>query len=57
MANECKQKQDAAMREKLLAQCKAQIAKGAVGRRRAVEAYAEAASFSTAEAKAVLGLR
>jgi hypothetical protein len=57
MANEFKQKQDAAKREKLMAQCKAQIAQGAVGRRRAVEAYAKAASVSTAQAEAVLGLR
>ncbi|MBW3512176.1 hypothetical protein [Janthinobacterium sp. NKUCC06_STL] len=57
MANDFKQKQDAARREKLLAECKAQIALGAVGRRRAVEAYAKAAAVSTAQAEAVLGLR
>lgn len=57
MTNEFKRKQDAAKREKLLAQCKAQIAQGAVGRRRAIGAYAKAASVSTAQAEAVLGLR
>ena len=57
MANEFKQKQDAAKREKLMAQCKAQNAQGAVGRRRAVEAYEKAASVSTVQAEAVLGLR
>lgn len=57
MANEFKQKQDTAKREKLMAECKAQIAQGAVARRRAVEAYAKAASVSTAQAEAVLGLR
>lgn len=57
MANDFKQRQDAAKREKLLAECKAQIAQGVVGRRRAVEAYAKAAAVSTAQAEAVLGLR
>lgn len=57
MANEFKQKQDTAKREKLLAECKAQIAQGAIGRRRAVEAYAKEAGVSTAQAEAVLGLR
>ena len=57
MANDFKLKQDAAKREKLLAECKAQIAQGAVGRRRAVETYAKAAAVSTAQAEAVLGLR
>ncbi len=57
MANDFKQKQDAAKRENLLAECKAQIAQGAVGRRRAVETYAKASAVSTAQAEAVLGLR
>jgi|GEM_PF-5584633 len=57
MANDFKQKQDTAKREKLLAECKAQIAQGAVGRHRAVQAYAKAAAVSTAQAEAILGLR
>ncbi|MES2740768.1 MAG: hypothetical protein V4754_07425 [Pseudomonadota bacterium] len=57
MANDFKQKQENAKHEKLLAECKAQIAQGAVGRCRAVVAFAKAAAVSTAQAEAVLGLR
>jgi hypothetical protein len=43
MGNAFKQKQDQAKREKLLAGCRAQIALGPVGQRRAVQAYAKGA--------------
>jgi hypothetical protein len=57
MANAYKQKQEHAKREKLIAECKAMIAQGAIGRRRAVDAYSKATGASTAQAEAVLGLR
>lgn len=54
MANAFKQKQDQAKREKLLADCSALFATGAVGRMRAVEAYAKGADVSKQVAERVL---
>jgi hypothetical protein len=58
MPNAFKQKQYQAKRDKLLADCKATIARGgAVSRHRAVEAYAKQAGVTKEQAARALGLR
>lgn len=57
MANAFKQKQDAKKQADLIAQCKALIAQGPVGKHRAISTYSKSAGVTTAQAEAVLGLR
>ena len=58
MANEFKRKQDEAKRDKLEADCKAMLQNGgAIGRQRAVMAYAKGAGVSKERAEQALGLR
>ncbi|MYM92626.1 hypothetical protein [Duganella vulcania] len=57
MANAFKQAQDEQKRATLLAQCKALIAQGKVGKQRAITTYAKSAGVSQAQAEAALGLR
>lgn len=58
MANAFKQKQDQTKRDKLMADCKASIERGgAVGRHRAIEAYAKQAGVTKEQAERALGLR
>ncbi len=57
MANTFKQAQDAKKRADLLAECKAMLGRGPVGRFRAITTYAKSAGVTSAQAEAALGLR